>query len=147
VYRPQRIADQDGFWDAASVARAVSLLLDEAVAGTRPDERVELSFRVLPDEAVVRIHDPRTCRPGDRLVSLFDSDDERFDELGCAVRGWIRDACDALTREGATLARVRTARGSTWIVTLPRAPQRADLPSAHARAPHLRVVPGAQGLQ
>ena len=132
LYRPRWHLDRDGLWDPAAIAGVLSLLLDEALADSAPDGRVELSFHVHLHGAVVRIHHARPCGPGDRLVTFFEADED--------PRRWpegVRAARDELIRQQGTLARVRTGRGTTWVVSLPRG---GAAPRVERPRPALRLV-------
>jgi hypothetical protein len=117
-YRPQLHGERTGYWDFSRLARAVSLLLEDAAGSVGGDDRVELRWRVHDDEAVVRIQYPRPLDPGDRLVTFFD--DAREEGAPRAARERLLEARDIVLRHGGTLARVRTRRGTTYVVSLPR---------------------------
>jgi hypothetical protein len=127
-YRPPLRGGATGRWDAGALARALSLLLQDAVASAGADARVELRWRVHESDAAIRIQYPRPLAPGDRLVTFFDDARERG---GRAARAGLREARDAVLAQGGTLARVRTRRGTTYVVSLPR---RVRAPAARAAA-------------
>jgi signal transduction histidine kinase len=127
-YLPQHRGDGTGYWDSSRLARAVSLLLEDAAASVAGDDRVELRWRTQGDEAVIRVQYPRALEPGDRLVTFFD--EPREDHAPGAAGAQLREARDIVLRHGGTLARVRTRSGTTYVVSLPRDRSRVASDSA-----------------
>lgn len=129
-YRPQAHRERSGRWDSSRLALALSLLLEDAVASSPRDDRVELSWLVHDDEAVIRVHYARPLEPGDRLVTFFD--DALDHGPRATARERLREARDIVLRHGGTLARVRTRRGTTYVVSLPRGMSRVGSESPNS---------------
>jgi hypothetical protein len=108
------------WWDADRLARALTLLLEDAAGLAGRDERVELRWRVHEDDVVIRIAIPRPLARGDRLVTFFDGGPGEDEDRELRADG-LRAARDVVLAHGGTLARVRTLRATTWVVALPRA--------------------------
>jgi K+-sensing histidine kinase KdpD len=129
---PQHGGPQTACWDADRLARALTLLLEDAAGVAGRDERVELRWRVHEEDVVIRIATPRPLARGDRLVAFFDGAHGEDEERELRADG-LRAARDVVLAHGGTLARVRTRRGTTWVVALPRALDLATAREARAR--------------
>jgi len=135
-YRPQLEGERTGYWDSDRLARAVSLLLQDAATSVAGRDRVELRWRDHDDHVVIRIQYPRPLEPGDHLVTFFD--DAREGNTREAARARLREARDIVLRHEGTLARVRTRRGTTYVVSLPRAVARSGRAmSSEGNVPHV----------
>jgi regulator of nucleoside diphosphate kinase len=104
-----------GCWNAALLARAVKLLVEEVLHATSAAERVELRWRLDDGAAVISVQFPRPLGSGQRLVTFFDADARAHED-----RRRLVAARDALIAMGGTLARVRTRRGTTYVATVAR---------------------------
>ncbi|HYG66154.1 MAG TPA: sensor histidine kinase [Anaeromyxobacteraceae bacterium] len=109
-----------GAWDPRRISYAVTILLEDALQRTKPDEPVFLRWREHDGEVVIRVQYPRPLERGDRVVSLFeggvrpDGADDSVPTLRLLVARKI------LLQHGGELARVRTHAGTTYVATLPR---------------------------
>jgi len=116
AYVPPSEIDVAGCWNAEALERTLALLVEEALLATRADERVELRWRADGEDAVLRVKYPRPLGSGERIVTFSDADAAPGED-----RRRLATAREALLELGGTLARVRTTRGTTYVVTVPRA--------------------------
>ncbi|HET7753575.1 MAG TPA: hypothetical protein VFK85_06675 [Anaeromyxobacteraceae bacterium] len=119
AYVPPPDLDGVGCWDAASLTFALSLLVEEALLSTTDRAHVEVRWRTDGEHAVIRVRFPRPLDSGVRLVTFSDADARPRED-----RRRLVGAREVILAQGGTLARVRTRRATTYVVTLPRCERR-----------------------
>lgn len=121
-YAPDPDAELEGAgeWDAGRITYAVTILLEDALKRTKPEEPVSLRWREYDGVVVLRVGFPHALGRGDRFVTYFedgvrpDGADDKAGTLRIAVARKI-----VLQHRG-HLARIRTRAGTTYVATLPR---------------------------
>ncbi len=109
-----------GEWDPRRLAYAITILLEDALKRTSPEEPVSLRWREHDGVVVLRVQFPRALERGDRFVTYFE-DGVRPDGADDAV-GTLRlvVARKIMLQHRGHLARIRTRAGTTYVATLPR---------------------------
>ncbi len=109
-----------GAWDQRRVTYAVTILLEDALKRTRPEQPIAMRWREHDGVVVLRVQFPRALERGDRFVTYFE-DGVRPDGADDTV-GTLRIvvARKIVLQHRGHLARIRTRAGTAYVVTLPR---------------------------
>lgn len=109
-----------GEWDQRRVTYAITILLEDALKRTRPEQPVSMRWREHDGVVVLRVQFPRALERGDRFVTYFE-DGVRPDGADDTV-GTLRIvvARKIVLQHRGYVARIRTRAGTAYVVTLPR---------------------------